>query len=367
MKADGSEPVALTSDPPLDWAPLWSPDGRYIYFSSDRGGTMNLWRLVVDEASGQPRGEPQPVGVPAAWTGASSLSRDGKVLAYASAEWRSTVRTISWDDGRGPLVGRPTPVFARSGSMTWMGWSPDSSWLAINDWGRHEEIFLIHPDGSGYRQLVDDGFRNRHPQVSPDGSQISFYSDRGGGYRVWSIRPDGSGLQALTPAEREMTQSAWAPDGRRLATSNLTATIMIADLAKPLAERIVETLPPLEDVRVAPLDMEWSPDGGTISFATTGLDGTNRLFGYSFATRSYRKLAERARWAAWLSDGRRLVYSKDAQLVLLDTVSGASRDLLPDGMVSKDAVVFGAPSHDGKTLAFVERTLDGDIWAMTLP
>jgi hypothetical protein len=50
-----------------------------------------------------------------------------------------------------------------------------------------------------------------------------------------------------------------------------------------------------------------------------------------------------------------------------DTVSGASRDLLPNGMISKDAVVFGAPSRDGRTLAFIERTLDGDIWAMSLP
>ena len=367
MKPDGSDPVALTNDPPLDWAPVWSSDGRYVYFSSDRGGTMNLWRLGVDEASGQPRGEPQPVGVPAAWTGAASLSRDGKVVAYASAEWRSTVRTIPWDDGRGPLGGTPTPVFARSGSMAWMSWSPDGTWIAINDWGRHEEIFLIHSDGSGYRQLVDDGFRNRHPQFSPDGSQISFYSDRGGGYSVWSIRPDGSGLQALTPSDRDMTQSAWAPDGRHLATSNLTSTMMIADLAKPMASRIVEILPAFEGPRIAPKDMQWSPNGETISFATTGLDGTDRLFGYARATKTYRTLAERARWAAWLADGRRLVYSKDAQLVLLDTVSGASRDLLPNGMISKDAVVFGAPSRDGRTLAFVERTLDGDIWAMALP
>jgi hypothetical protein len=30
-------------------------------------------------------------------------------------------------------------------------------------------------------------------------------------------------------------------------------------------------------------------------------------------------------------------------------------------------VVFGALSPDRRTLAFVEHTLDGDIWAMTLP
>ena len=43
--------------PPLDWNPTWSPDGRYLYFSSTRGGTMNLWRVAIDERLG-PRPRP---------------------------------------------------------------------------------------------------------------------------------------------------------------------------------------------------------------------------------------------------------------------------------------------------------------------
>ncbi len=368
VKTDGSDPTAVTNDRATDWAPTWSSDGRYLYFASDRGGTMNLWRSPVDEASGLARGEPQPVGIPAVSTGTSSLSRDGKILAYVSAEWRSTVRTIAVDDGRGPLGGTAKPVFKRSGSIIAVDWSPDGNWLALNDWGRHEEIFFVHPDGSGYRQLLDDAFRNRLPRFSPDGSQIAFYSDRGGSYGLWSIRPDGSGLQPITQSTQDLIYAAWAPDGKRLATTDTTgAKILIVDVGKPLAERIVETLLPLGGTFLGRNELRWSPDGSMLAFHAARSDGTSLLFAYSFATKTYRKLAERASSAAWLPDGRRLVYSRDAQLVLLDTVSGASRDLLPSGMVSADALVTGVPSRDGRTLAFVERSLDGDIWAMTLP
>ncbi len=55
--ADGSdvtrEGVTVTDDTALDWSPTWSPDGAHLYFSSNRGGTMNLWRVAIDERSGR--------------------------------------------------------------------------------------------------------------------------------------------------------------------------------------------------------------------------------------------------------------------------------------------------------------------------
>jgi serine/threonine protein kinase len=53
------EPVAVTSDPPLDWNPVWSSDGTYLHFSSNRGGSLNLWRVPIDEESGKPLGQPE--------------------------------------------------------------------------------------------------------------------------------------------------------------------------------------------------------------------------------------------------------------------------------------------------------------------
>ena len=73
MAADATEEasggVSVTNDAELDWNPVWSPDGRYVYFSSARGGTMNLWRVAIDQSSGRVESEPKAVTTPSAWSG----------------------------------------------------------------------------------------------------------------------------------------------------------------------------------------------------------------------------------------------------------------------------------------------------------
>jgi serine/threonine protein kinase len=45
IDADGGSLRRVTSDPTDDNQPTWSRDGRFIYFSSDRGGTQTVWRV----------------------------------------------------------------------------------------------------------------------------------------------------------------------------------------------------------------------------------------------------------------------------------------------------------------------------------
>src|SRR5688572_4079287 len=47
-----AKPVAVTQDAATDWNPVWSSDGSYLYFASDRGGSMEIWRVRLDEAPG---------------------------------------------------------------------------------------------------------------------------------------------------------------------------------------------------------------------------------------------------------------------------------------------------------------------------
>ena len=60
-RAAGGEPVKVTDDGALDWSMVWAPDGRHLYFASDRGGTMNLWRIPVDERTGRATGQHESV------------------------------------------------------------------------------------------------------------------------------------------------------------------------------------------------------------------------------------------------------------------------------------------------------------------
>ena len=48
ISVDGGEEARLTSAPGLDDGPEYSPDGAYIYFNSVRSGTMQIWRMRPD-------------------------------------------------------------------------------------------------------------------------------------------------------------------------------------------------------------------------------------------------------------------------------------------------------------------------------
>ena len=102
-------------------------------------------------------------------------------------------------------------------------WSPDGRWIAFSmastATGGLFELYLMHPDGSGVRQLTPTagGLFSLHPTWSPDSSQLLFL--RGGTSNVdltdiWSINVDGSQLYQVThqPAGYGTSQAlAWLP------------------------------------------------------------------------------------------------------------------------------------------------------------
>jgi Tol biopolymer transport system component len=75
IDAEGGKPKNLTKAPSMDFAPTWSHDGRWIYFTSDRsGGLPQVWRMPAS-------GTAMQVTRNGAWC--ARESQDGKSLFYA--------------------------------------------------------------------------------------------------------------------------------------------------------------------------------------------------------------------------------------------------------------------------------------------
>jgi Tol biopolymer transport system component len=93
VDASGGAATRVTDDAALDWNPVWSPDGRYLYFASDRGGSMNFWRVRIDEVTGKVLDEPRPVtrGGGTATRQSLSFSRDGRRMAFVERIARSNM------------------------------------------------------------------------------------------------------------------------------------------------------------------------------------------------------------------------------------------------------------------------------------
>ena len=207
----GEKPVPVTQDAAVDYNPVWAPDGRSLYFLSNRDGAMNLWRVPIDEATGRTLGEPTPEMLPAREVGGLALSRDGRYAAYVVRENTYSIDRLTFDTS-GALTGKPEPVLESSQEMADFDVSADGKFLAFDSrGGAQDDLFLLESDGRNLRQLTDDVPRDRAPNFSPDGKRIAFHSDRSGRYQIWTIERDGSGMKPLSKATDLIIEAHWSP------------------------------------------------------------------------------------------------------------------------------------------------------------
>ena len=110
IPASGGVASQVTNDPSLDWDPVWSPDGRYLYFASDRSGVMNLWRVPIEERTGRVAGQPEPVTSSSQASMLLSISPDGRRIAYASHDSRTILEKVDLDPVRAAVRQPPTAL-----------------------------------------------------------------------------------------------------------------------------------------------------------------------------------------------------------------------------------------------------------------
>lgn len=205
--------MRVTTDDHLDWNPFWSADGKWLYFASDRHGSMNLWRIAIDEESGRTSGDPQRVMLPASWAGYFSPLPDATKVAFVNVAQSSRIEQWSIEDPKRP----PRVIFEGALLATGVAVSPDGRSLAFSAASPQEDIYIIGVDGTGLRQLTNDPEKDRGPRWSPDGSEIAFYSSRAGRYEIWSVRVDGSNLRALTRTTGDtVTWPHWSSDRKKI-------------------------------------------------------------------------------------------------------------------------------------------------------
>ncbi|HET9792967.1 MAG TPA: protein kinase, partial [Thermoanaerobaculia bacterium] len=376
VAADGSEAKGngkdVTDDAPLDWSPAWSPDGHWLWFSSNRGGSMNLWRVPIDENSGRVLGAPEPMTTPSLWSGEISFSRDGKRMAYSSLLWKSTLLRAPFDPREGKITGPSTPILKSTQPIRDHDVSPDGRWVAFMQTTNQEDIALARTDGTDYRRLTDDPFRDRGPQWSPDGKEIVFYSDRNGSYQVWSIHPDGSGLRELFHVEGAVNFPIWSPDGSRMTFSRIWFSASrggfgLADLRSgPSPSLTYIDLPELGTSSYWPTS--WSSDGTKLAGVIIRRDGSTDGIGvYDFREKHIRRVTGGDpfwRSAVWLSDGRRLVMRDRRGISLVDVATGHITPLLDVGGYFV-GMSFGVSAGE-REITYTETATEGDVWLAEL-
>jgi Tol biopolymer transport system component len=369
IDADGlEEPVAITADTPVDLNPVWSTDGRELYFVSDRAGTMDVWRVPLDPATGRVEERPERVGAPAqhvAWLGAA---REDGSLAYVSQSALHHLYALRLDPKSLRTTGEMQTLQAGALPIGSAHPSPDGAAVALTTAGTQEDVYVLEVEAGVLRQLTDDPYRDRGPQWSPDGSEIAFYSNRSGTYQLWSIRPDGSGLRQLTDLADGSWYPYWSPDGSRIAfpTSKATCVITVRDTPASSAECLPN---PSEEVWFEVHD--WSPDGLWL-IGNPSLHGgaiLPDLLLWSVEESEYWSIEQaRGRVARWMPDSRSvLMFGEERHLVRVDQETGAVRDVGPiGGQGTVDPERLGL-SRDGRTVLVQADSVEANVWLLSPP
>ncbi len=349
LPIEGGEARALTSGLAWDMQPRFSPDGRWIAFTSDRAGGDNVW----------------------------VMGRDG-----------SAPRQVTDESFR--LLNSPA-------------WSPDGRWIAARKHFTSErslgagEIWLYHTSGGKGIQATErpnDQKDVGEPAFSPDGRFLYFSQDTTPGDRFEYNKDPNPGIYTVRRLDRESgeivdlvggaggaVRPTPSPDGTRLAfvrRVRAKSVLWLRDLAsgaeRPLWDGLDRDLQETWAVHGVYPGMAWTPDSGAVVvWAGGGLHRVDAATGAAapipFRVRSERTVIEplrfpvevaperfdvrMLRWVTVSPDGSRVVYQALGKLWVRDFPAGEPRRLTADeaGQPARFEH-FPAFSRDGRWVVY---------------
>ncbi len=352
MPLAGGAPVRIAEGLSWDVQPRFSPDGKRLAFTSDRGGGDNIWIMNVDG---------------------------------------SDKRQVTKEDFR--LLNQPT-------------WSPDGQFIAAKKHfttGRSlgtGEVWLYHVSGGAGVPLVKKP-NERHqkelgePTYAPDGKSILYTRNITPGPTFEYAQDSNTDLFNIERYDIETGEVSTvasgpggsvrptpSPDGKRIAfvrRENTRSKLYVKDLASGVERKVYDALD--QDVQetwaVQGLypNMAWTPDNRSVVFWAGGklrrvdADGANAAV-IPFKVADTRGLIDgphpkipvspdrfttkMTRFSAVSPDGRQVVFESLGKLYVKPMAGGEPRRLTKGGEASFE--LFPAWSRDGKTIAFVAWT-----------
>src|SRR5579862_1531270 len=325
----------LTFDSGLQCGATWSPDGRFLAYSGDRGGKFDIWVQQV--------GRTNPV----------------RVTSRAGHNWQPD-------------------------------WSPDGNWIVFRGEGEGSGLFVVPALGGPERRITSFGYR---PRWSLDGRQILFGNTLVSWFnKLYVVGFDGGPAheiltEFLKRARIGARSAAWVPGGNGLSiwgyadqgkvfwTVSQDGTNAAEYKASAAVHEKLSNLTQHERMQY-----RWAPSGRAIYFDGE-LNGVCSLWKLAVDTHAKRFTSlERLTNGpgpdtdlAISADGKRLAYTARVERVRVwtypfDAISGRQlgdgKAVTPAGLDAWQADI----SRDGKKLVYVGRRVGKpELWEKSLP
>jgi TolB protein len=209
--APGKAPRRLTDHPALDYNPVFSPDGRWVVFCSERRGNPDLYALDL-----QNPGPPRLLTNSDAMEDAPAFSPDGKQLAFVSdRDGNADIFVMPFDPGGPDASARAVNLTRHKGGDFNPAFSPDGEQIVFSsdrDGYRESDIYVMQADGSNVRRLTNAPGWDGSPAWSLDGKLIYFYSQRNAAPGIYRMKADGTVQERLVSGPA--LSPTVTPDGR---------------------------------------------------------------------------------------------------------------------------------------------------------
>jgi len=273
ISLDGMKEIPLIAHPADDYLLGWSPDGKWILFSSDRAGTRDAWIIQVLE--GKPQGDPQLVKRDIGLIGSLGFSQDGSFYygtegaMYAGYD----IYSAKLDPETGSIIEQPKKdPLPYEGHNIYPDWSPDGKnlvYISRRGPGRRQPILCLYSVESGRVRefdLKEKFIHFSYPRWCPDGRFILLLAeDFQSGKGIYKIDAQtGEANLLIRKKEKESSDALWWPvmslDGKLLFYIHEN----MSDKYYPLVVRDLETGKEEELLRNLPYDRNTiaiSPDG----------------------------------------------------------------------------------------------------------
>ena len=216
IRPDGGPVVEVAAEKALNQSPVWSADGRVLFFVSNREGPRDIYAAEIgDDGRVQEDLRRVTTGI---GVHSIALSSDGRLLAYSTYTARANLWAL-------PIPARGVVDASSAGQLTSenqiieaVSVSRDGRWLIFDsDRYQNSDIFRMPITGGAVERLTTDLAEEFAPDVSPDGKELAYHSFRTG-TRDIVIQPlEGGPAVPMTSTPLQESYPIWSPKGQAIA------------------------------------------------------------------------------------------------------------------------------------------------------
>lgn len=209
LDADGSNSKNITMDSAFDGWPSWHPSGKKIVYASEGdNGIANIYEINID-------GENRKsfFTKPGSWTKPIWSHAGNKLVFTRSIDGYVDIYTMNANNGSD----YDEPVKITNMQDKYPNVSADGSQVIFqSNRSGNWQIYLLNIETRKITRITNNDANDEHPRFSTDGKRITFTSDRDGNSEIYVMNIDGSNQINLSQHIATDIHPSWSPDGEKL-------------------------------------------------------------------------------------------------------------------------------------------------------